>query len=212
SPAQPSGPSAVEVPTLAALDRAVGVPGSAEVPWPDWSVEEQKDAMERRRLLQWAATSLGAGAVGLSAEPVRQLLDGVLAGEQRSLEDWEITCADHLHAFRTRPAAQARDDLVPDLVALHQQLAADSAKAIELNRIVAMLAAVHGTVLPRLGEHGSAIRWWRTARNAAALSGDLHLRVLTRGQEAVLGLYGQRDLQTVLQLTRRARQIAGNTP
>src|SRR5262249_42708657 len=158
-----------------------GVPGTAELPWPDWSVsvEEQKDAMERRRLLQWAATSLGAGAVSLSAEPVRQLLDGVLAGRQRSLEDWEVTCADHLYAVRTRPPAQARDDIVVDLVAVQHQLAADSARATELSRIVAMLAALHANALTRLGEHGPAIRWWRTARHAADLSGDLHLRVLT---------------------------------
>jgi hypothetical protein len=169
--------------------------------------------MERRRLLQLAAASLGAGAIeGLSSESVRQLLDGVLAGGQRNLEDWEITCADHLHAIRTRPPTQARDDLAVDLAALQHQLAADSARATELNRILAMLADLHGTVLTRLGEHGSAIRWWRTARNAADLSGDLHLRVLTREGEAGHGLYGQRDLRTVLQLTRRGRQIAGSTP
>src|SRR5262249_5153364 len=73
-------------------------------------------------------------------------------------------------------------------------------------------AALHANALTRLGEHGPAIRWWRTARHAADLSGDLHLRVLTRDKEAGFGLYGQRDPQTVLQLTRRARQIAGSTP
>jgi hypothetical protein len=169
--------------------------------------------MERRQLLQLAAASLAAGAAGgLSSESVRQLLDGVLAGGQRSLEDWEITCADHLHAIRTRPPTRARDDLAVDLVALQHQLAADSARATELNRIVAMLAALHANVLTRLGEHAQAIRWWRAARHAADLSGDLHLRVITRASEAGHGLYGQRDLQTVLQLTRRGRQIAGSTP
>jgi hypothetical protein len=185
----------------------------AELSSPEWSVEEQRDDMERRRLLQLAAASLGAGAAGgLSSESVRQLVDGVLAGGQRSLEDWEITCADHLHAIRTRPPTQARDDLAVDLVAVQHQLAADSARATELNRIVAMLAALHANALTRLGEHGQAIRWWRAARHAADVSGDLHLRVLTRREEAAFGLYGQRDPQTVLQLTRRARQIAGATP
>src|SRR5262249_7774749 len=141
---------------------------------------------------QWAATSLGAGALGLSAESVGQLLDVVLSGEQRSLADWEITCADHLHALRTRSPAQVRDDLVVDLVTVQHQrgLATDSARAIELNRIVAMLAVLHANVLSRLGEHGPAIHWFRTARHAADASGDLHLRVLVRGQEAGSGLYG----------------------
>jgi hypothetical protein len=143
------------------------------------------------------------------------LLDIALAGGQRSLEDWEITCADHLHAVRTRPPAQARDDLAVDLVAIHislRLLRPGSAKTIELNRIVAMLAALHANALTRLGAHGQAIRWFRAARHAADVSGDLHLRVLTRREEAGFGLYGQRDPQTVLHLTRIAQQIAGATP
>src|SRR5262249_57360008 len=128
---------------------------------------QRDDTRDRRWLWGWPAASLGAGALGASpADPARQLLaDLLLASRQRSLEDWEITCADHLHAIRTRPPAQARDDLLVDLAALQHQLAADSARATELNRILAMLADLHGTVLTRLGEHGSAIRWWRNARH-----------------------------------------------
>jgi hypothetical protein len=69
-------------------------------------------------------------------------------------------------------------------------LAAGSAKTTELNRIAAMLAALHANVLTRLGEHGPAIRWWRMTRHPADRSGDLHLRVLTRREEAGFGLYG----------------------
>src|SRR5262249_24735359 len=198
-------------------DRDIGVHPAAELPWPQ-SIDDQKDdIMERRWLLGWAAASLGAGALGASpAEPAHQLLaDLLLANRQRSLEDWEITCADHLHAIRTRPPAQVRDDLLVDLAAVHHQLTTTtttSGQSVELHRILAMLAALHGNALTRLGEHGPAIAWWRTARHAADLSGDLHLRLHTRGQEAVFGLYGQRDPQTVLQLTRRARQLAGTTP
>jgi hypothetical protein len=173
-----------------------------------------RDAMERRRLLQWAATGLGAGALGYSAEPVRQLLDLVLTGEQRSLEDWEITCADHLHAIRTRPPAQVRDDLVVDLLAVQRQLemTPTSHDTNELRRITAMLAMIHANALTRLGEHGPAIRWWRTARDAANASTDLDLRLLVRAEEAGFGLYGQRDPQTVLTLTEQAQRIAGPRP
>jgi hypothetical protein len=92
-------------------------PGSPIAPGVEW--ETMRDAVERRRLLQWAAAGLGAGALGYSAEPVRQLVDLVLAGEhRRAPEDWEVTCADHLHALRTRPPALVRDDLLIDLLAV----------------------------------------------------------------------------------------------
>jgi transcriptional regulator with XRE-family HTH domain len=192
-------------------DLPASTPGTAELRWPGGADEEERDAMERRRLLQWAATGLGAGALGLSAEPVRQMLDLALTGDQRSLEDWEIACADHLHAIRTRPPAQVRDDLAVDLLAVQHQLdtTPEGRAAIELRRVTAMLAVLHATALSRLGEHGAAIRWFRTARNAADASGDLDLRLVVRGQEATSGLYGQRDSQTVLRLTHHAQQIAG---
>jgi transcriptional regulator with XRE-family HTH domain len=197
-----------------ASERADGVPVTAELRWLHIPAEEQKDAMERRRLLQWAATGLGAGALGLSAEPVRQLLDLVLTGERRGVEDWELTCADHLHAIRTRPPARVRDDLVVDLLAVQHQLATTTAgrDATELRRVTAMLATLHANALTRLGEHGSAIRWWRTARDAADASTDLDLRLLARAEEAGFGLYGQRDPHTVLALTQHAQQIAGPRP
>jgi len=194
---------------------ATQVPATAELPWPDGPAEERKDAMERRRLLQWAATSLGVGALGLSAETVRQLLDLVLTGEHhRTSEDWQVTCADHLHALRTRPPAQVRDDLLVDLLAVaHQlQLTPSGRDATELRRVTSMLAMIHANALTRLGEHGPAIRWCRTARDAADASADLDLRLLVRASEAGLGLYGQRDPHTVLTLTQQAQRIAGPRP
>jgi len=187
-------------------------PGSPVVPAVGWKT--MRDAMERRRLLQWAATVLGAGALGFSAESVRQLLDLVLTGEQRSAEDWEVTCADHLHAIRTRPPAQVRDDLVVDLLAVQRQLemTPSGRDATELRRITAMLAMINANAFTRLGEHGPAIRWWRTARDAADASTDLDLCLIVRAAEAGFGLYGQRDPQTVLTLIDHAQRIAGPRP
>jgi len=64
----------------------------------------------------------------------------------------------------------------------------------------------------RLGEHGAAIRWCRTARTAADASGDLAFRLLVGAEEAGFGLYGQRDPLTVLTLTTQAQAIAGAVP
>ncbi|MGI5155024.1 hypothetical protein [Microbispora sp. CA-102843] len=168
--------------------------------------------MERRRLLQLAIASLGMGALGGAAsdEPVRRLLDLAMNGEPRSIEDWHLSCADHLHALRTRPPAQVVADLLMDLMAVRQQMETSTPDDVtELHRVTAALASVHANALTRLGEHGSALRWWRTARQAADASGDLRLRLLVRGEEAGHGLYGQRDPQTVLGLVESAERIAG---
>ncbi|RAY14727.1 hypothetical protein DPM19_13350 [Actinomadura craniellae] len=171
------------------------------------------DDMERRRLLQLAALGVGAGALGSSGEPVRQLLDRALARVSHDMEDWGVVCADHLHAIRTRPAAQAGDDLLLDLLAVRRRLDLPDAEDVtELQRATAALATLYANVLTRLGDHGSALRWWCTARRAADASGDLDLRLLVRGSEAGFGLYGQRDPETVLYLTERAERIAGSRP
>ncbi|ACY97247.1 helix-turn-helix domain-containing protein [Thermomonospora curvata] len=170
------------------------------------------DEMKRRLLLQLAAVG-GAGALAATGEPVRLLLEQILARAPRSVGDWEIACADHLHAIRTRPPAQIRDDLPADLLVLQRQIADPGDQDVtELQRIAAALSTLYANVLTRLGEHGAALRWWRTARDAADASGDLELRVQVRSEEAGFGLYGQRDPVTVLRLTEEARRLAAGRP
>jgi transcriptional regulator with XRE-family HTH domain len=163
------------------------------------------DDMERRRLLL-AALGVGAGALA-SSGPLNTLIDLALTSEPRDLGDWQLAVADHLHAIRTRPPAQARDDLLVDLLSLRRQMILPGADVTELQRVLAALSTLHGGVLTRLGDHGAALRWWRTARHAADAVGDPDLRLLVRGEEAGFGLYGQRDPATVLRLLDDADQI-----
>ncbi|MGC5009832.1 hypothetical protein ACLQ2R_03605 [Streptosporangium sp. DT93] len=168
------------------------------------------DDMERRRLLQLAAASAGIGMVGVSGEPVRQLLDLFLDQDFRSGEEWEMSAADHLYALRTRPPAQVAADLVVDLLTVRRQMEASSpAEVTELQRTLAMLASIHANALTRLGDHGAAVRWWRTGRSAADASGDREVRLMVRSEEAGHGLYGQRAPETVMRLVGNAEQIAG---
>jgi hypothetical protein len=170
------------------------------------------DEMERRRLLL-AALGMGTGAFSSSGESLRQLLDLTLDSETRSIEDWGQTCVDQLHALRTRPPVEVRNGLSVDLLAIHRQLKTANAKDVpELHRVVAALSTLHANVLTRLGDHGGAIHWWRTARAAADASGDLDARLMVRTEEAGFGLYGQRDLETVLRLIEAAQRLAGNSP
>ncbi len=65
---------------------------------------------------------------------------------------------------------------------------------------------------PARGEHGGALRWWRTACHAADDAADLELRLLVRAESAGFALYGQRDPATVLRLLDDAERIAGRSP
>ncbi|MEW2356269.1 hypothetical protein [Spirillospora sp. NPDC029432] len=169
--------------------------------------------MERRRLLQLAILSVGAGGFASLGETARQLLDAALTSAPRGIDDWYLACADHLYALRTRPPQEAREDLVLDLFALQRQIqGAGDEDTTELLRVLAALSTLHGNILTRLGEHGAAIRWWRTGRTTADATGDLDLRLMVRRSEAGAGLYGQRDPATVLHLTRQVQQIAGSRP
>jgi transcriptional regulator with XRE-family HTH domain len=163
------------------------------------------DNMERRRLLL-AALGVSAGALA-SSGPLNALVDLALTSEPRDLGEWYLAVADHLHAIRTRPPAQARDDLLVDLLSLRRQMTLPGADVPELQRVLAALSTLHGGVLTRLGDHGAALRWWRTARHAADAVGDPDLRLLVRGEEAGFGLYGQRDPATVLRLLDDADRI-----
>lgn len=178
------------------------------------SIRAEEDDTERRRLLELAAAGMGvAGAFSAANEPLRQLLDMVANGARRSIEDWELACADHLHAINTRPAAEVHDDLLVDLFSLQRQLhKATDANRTELQRITAVLAAFHASVLTRLDDSGAALRWYYTARTAADASGDLEMRLRIRGHEAGHSLYGLRDPETVVRLTDKALELAGPNP
>lgn len=166
------------------------------------------DEMERRLFLQLTGIGLGAGATGtLSGEPIRQLLETNFQ-RPRDLDDWTLTCADHLHAIRTRSPAEVHEGLTIDLFALQRQLRRTESPdgRRELQRIVAALSVLYANVLTRLGAHGPAIRWWETARNSAESAGDLDLHLIVSASEAGFGLYGQRSPETVLYLAQRAQQ------
>nr|WP_131737877.1 helix-turn-helix transcriptional regulator [Actinomadura roseirufa] len=170
------------------------------------------DDVKGRAALQ-LLTTLGVSAGTFDITPLQRLADLALTAVPRDLDDWRLACLDHLHALRTRPAAQARDDLVTDLLALAEQLrTANTGDIVELRRVQAALTMIHAHLSSRLGDNGAAIRWWRTARTAADTTGDLDLQLMIRCEEAKVGLYGQRDLHTVLALLQDADRIAGASP
>jgi transcriptional regulator with XRE-family HTH domain len=185
-------------------------PGAAPPPEPDKGDGAELNDwgdMERRRLLM---ATLGLSAFAVAA-PLGALVDLAATSEPRDMDAWLITVADHLHAMRTRPPAQAGDDLTLDLLRLRHQMIQPDADVPELQRVLASLAVIYAALLTRLGEHGPALRWWRTAANAADDSGDLALRLLVRGEAAVCGLAGQRHPSTVLRLMDEIERIGAGS-
>ncbi|MBB6476315.1 transcriptional regulator with XRE-family HTH domain [Sphaerisporangium rubeum] len=167
---------------------------------------DEEDPTKRRRLLQLAA-GVGVGAVG-SPEPLRQLID-LAANAHRTPEDWDAAATAHLHALRTRPPTEVIKQLSIDLYFLREQLARPRSDADRrhLFQVAALLAGIQANAFTRTGDHGDAIRWSYTARKAADISQNLEVRLLVRGEEAILGLYGQRAPEDVLTLVRNATQI-----
>lgn len=176
---------------------------------------DEEDATERRRLLQMAA---GLGALG-PVESLRQLID-LETRTSQSTEDWELACADHLYALCTRAPGDVAHDLHLDLVAVLRQveqtaaqLGADHKETRDLFRVLAAMSTLNANVLTRSGQHGDALRWWRTARHTADASGDLHLSLGVRSTETGHALSGgQRDPATVLRLIHSADEIVAKAP
>ncbi|PZG38097.1 hypothetical protein C1I98_24635 [Spongiactinospora gelatinilytica] len=172
--------------------------------------------MERRLLLKLA----GLGVLSQVAvdEPARQMLEQVLnqavnVAETYTAQDWEMACADHMHALQTQPPAMVRSGITGDVIALQQALAAPGVREpAELQRAASWMALIQANVLTRLGEYDAARRWWITARHAADASGDLNMRVWALGYEAVFALYSPRSLRTAVALAQKAAALAGRTP
>ncbi|MFI0350565.1 helix-turn-helix domain-containing protein [Actinomadura sp. 9N407] len=174
---------------------------------------DEWDDMERRSLLRLAAFGVGAGTLASPGEAGRWMLNAALTSPPRAIDDWALACADHLHAIQTRPAQDVHNDVLLDLLSVQHQLREPGDEdTTELRRVCATLACLQANILTRLGYHGPALGWWRTARNAARASGDLQLALLIRSTEAGFGLYGLRSPQTVLRLTQEAQRLAGDRP
>lgn len=172
----------------------------------------QDDDMQRRLLFRLTGLGLITGPALSDAEALRQLIEKAIGtAESSTVEDWEAACLEHQYAAHTHPPAQVRDQLVSDIAALQWSLAhARPEHRADLQRSMAWLSRLYASTLTDLGEFGQARRWWATARRAADASGDLDMRVRTRGKEAVYGLYAYRPPESLISLSREAQHLAGD--
>ncbi|MDF5751556.1 helix-turn-helix transcriptional regulator [Spongiactinospora sp. TRM90649] len=169
---------------------------------------------DRRGALRFATAAGIGGMLGPVVESTSWMLNAV-EDEPRTVDEWERSILDHLHAIHTRPASRIRQELLIDLLLLREQIESGEHTAeeiTELQRTFAVLGAFQASVLVRLDEFGPALRMYRAANRAADLSGDLDLRVRIRAHEAGHGLYGLRDPSAILDMTRSGERLAGDRP
>ncbi|MDF5753598.1 hypothetical protein [Spongiactinospora sp. TRM90649] len=172
--------------------------------------EFKEDATDRRRLLQFAAA---AGVTVTAGDPTRLLFELALGGEPRTAEQWHRSTMDHLHALRTRAPRVVADEILIDLMLLREQIGRPGGDdTIELQRALAVLAAFYSSMKVRLGDHGTALRFYRTANRAADASGDLDLRLRIRAHEAYHSLFGPRDPAVVLEMARDGQRLTDGRP
>jgi transcriptional regulator with XRE-family HTH domain len=130
-----------------------------------------------------------------------------------SLDDWELLVSEYGRATRHRPAVLMLADLTTDLAELQQMLTrCRSVSGLRrLTRVTAQMAGLVCLTVIKMDERGAFRRWARTARLAAAESGDPLTHSWVRAQEAY-GYYYAGDLPTAIDVAGDAQALAGRSP
>ncbi|WP_433221310.1 hypothetical protein ACQP00_20290 [Dactylosporangium sp. CS-047395] len=182
-------------------DGAAGLPSD-----PAQSGFEEDGHEVRRRDFMRVLTGLTVGTPPLvRLEALRQSIGHTMGAEG---DVWNSIADDYAYAFYTTRYDILGEQLAADL-SIVQQLLISHPDDRDLTRAGASLSMIMAIVLTSTGQTWMARRWWRTARQAADKSGDMGIRVMTRSQETVKGLYDGRPLANVLALADETIELAG---
>ena len=185
---------------------ATAASDSETAPNADRHVSREDSYDVRRRQFIHTLTGFALAAPPLvRLEALRHGLGHVIGADRGQ---WEIITAEYAQDFYTTPLDVLCDRLSVDIGILEQLLISHPDDR-ELARAAANLAMILAIALTFTGQTWMARRWWRTARDAADGSGDLGVRVMTRSQEAVKGLYAGSPVSSVLSLADETIAIAG---
>ena len=175
------------------------------------------DDVERRRFLQWVATTGFSGNLSeVQIDILRRALNNAIgdggAGDA-SVMDWEQTVLAHGRATRDRPSPLMLADLTTDLSELNHAIGVcqSSTTKRDLTRVVAQIAGLMVLTLVKLNDRNGFRSWARTARLAAQEAGDAMTHSWVRAQEAY-GHYYSDDLANAIAVARDAQGLAGTSP
>lgn len=206
------GQSRPPVATVKPTPRPPGVARSSPRAFPDpaaasGSTNMERDGEVRRRQFMQALTGIAMGQATsmVALEALRHSI-GIAIGNDA--ERWNELAASYSFAYYTTPPDVLFERLAVDLGVLGQLMAAQPDDP-DLELAAAGLSMVLAISLTSTGQVWAARRWWGTARETADKSGDLSMRVMTRSQDAVKGLYDGRPLAQVLHLADETVALAG---
>jgi transcriptional regulator with XRE-family HTH domain len=169
-------------------------------------------SIDRRAFL----TSTGLAVPVAALEIARRRLDLTLVADRTTADpdEWQEIVWEYGHRYNTALPSGLLDDLLVDVVALDGVLRSHAGRPGQsaLRGASALLAAFMAQTLANLGDVQHARRWWRTARQAADQSGDLHTILWVRGREIVRALYEQRPLAAILRLLDQAEPASRKAP
>jgi hypothetical protein len=167
--------------------------------------------LHRRQLLVDIGM-LGIAGPLAATEAVRHGF-GAAVHHHVDLDEWDEIAKEYAFAYSTTPPAQLLPDLTAHIDALGRQIpAARPPAARRLSRVGGQLAAIMAVALASTGEPRRAKRWWRTACDAADLSGDLGTRAWVRGWEVVDGVYEARPIPEILERAAQATALVEDGP
>lgn len=156
--------------------------------------------VNRRRFMQ-----TGLGAASLLLEFCRLGLGEAMSSRSDlSATEWEAIVMEHGFGYMTTPPHELLKALMVDVVTIQYAVdgeVKDSARARDLQRCAALLAALTAMTVANLGDLREGQRWWRTARDLADRSTDTATRAWVRGREIVRAMYEQRPIGMILHLT-----------
>jgi hypothetical protein len=175
------------------------------------------DDVERRRFLQWVATSgLSGNLSQVQIDILRRALNEAIGDGgtgDANVMDWEQAVLAHGRATRDRPSRLMLADLTTDLSELKDAIGVcrSSNTKRDLTRVVAQMAGLMVLTLVKLDDRNGFRSWARTARLAAQEAGDAMTHSWVRAQEAY-GHYYSDDLANAIAVAQDAQRLAGTSP
>lgn len=126
------------------------------------------------------------------------------------IDEWERTAYAYGCELASSEPARLLANSIGDfdeVVALAQRMRPGSARR-RLVHVAAQLAYLIAQTLMGQGEHQTARKWWRIARNASESTGDPVLAAVIRGHQAMTALYGDYTPEHVIALSEETEHVA----
>ncbi|WP_433431666.1 XRE family transcriptional regulator [Nonomuraea sp. CA-141351] len=182
---------------------------------------EEDENILRRTLLNLLnaesrlVTTLDGPILG-ACEGIRRRMDETLVSATVSaamLDQWEEATLSFGRQYTTTAPLRLLCDVLLEMSAVRTAMSRRQPIDLQdrLLRMAAQLSGLSGMIMINLGDHRLARSFFRTGRTAADETGDRALRAWITARESLVPLYFG-DAREALNLAKKSRDLAGNTP